>query len=172
MTTSTTAYTHRDRGNRRLLRGLCRGAALQTVPQPGGRIRIPGRILEARKAQTRRAQLTPAPTAFSSFCRTRFRSAIAPSARRVGHIVKTEDALRAATAVPCSPLPSSYGENGTRGAFHTSAISKPELADRKVREGRKKEFAHFEPSRPQELRPHSDPPARPQSSPPAWIGAN
>jgi 1,4-alpha-glucan branching enzyme/maltooligosyltrehalose trehalohydrolase len=87
------------------------------------------------------------PTAFVIFLQNHDQIGNRALGERLGHIVKTEQALRAATAVlllaPSPPMLFMGEEWNAPEPFPYFCDFEQELAT-KVREGRKKEFAHFE----------------------------
>ena len=87
------------------------------------------------------------PTAFVIFLQNHDQIGNRALGERLGHIVKNEEALRAATAVlllaPSPPMLFMGEEWNAPEPFPYFCDFEPELAT-KVREGRKKEFAHFE----------------------------
>ena len=87
------------------------------------------------------------PTAFVIFLQNHDQIGNRALGERLGHIVKTEQALRAATAVlllaPSPPMLFMGEEWNAPQPFPYFCDFEQELAT-KVREGRKKEFAHFE----------------------------
>ena len=87
------------------------------------------------------------PTAFVIFLQNHDQIGNRALGERLGHLVKTEQALRAATAVlllaPSPPMLFMGEEWNAPQPFPYFCDFEPELAT-KVREGRKKEFAHFE----------------------------
>src|SRR5262249_58539546 len=86
------------------------------------------------------------PTAFVIFLQNHDQIGNRALGDRIGHIAKTRDALRAATAVlllaPSPPLLFMGEEWNAPQPFPYFCDFEPELAA-KVREGRKREFAHF-----------------------------
>jgi maltooligosyltrehalose trehalohydrolase len=87
------------------------------------------------------------PTAFVIFLQNHDQIGNRALGERLGHIVKNKEALRAATAVlllaPSPPMLFMGEEWNAPEPFPYFCDFEPELAA-KVREGRKKEFAHFE----------------------------
>ncbi|MDB6159827.1 MAG: malto-oligosyltrehalose trehalohydrolase [Gammaproteobacteria bacterium] len=87
------------------------------------------------------------PTAFVIFLQNHDQIGNRALGERMGHLVKNEDALRAATAVlllaPSPPMLFMGEEWNAPEPFPYFCDFEPELAA-KVREGRKKEFSHFE----------------------------
>jgi maltooligosyltrehalose trehalohydrolase len=87
------------------------------------------------------------PTAFAIFLQNHDQIGNRALGERLGHIVKNEDALRAATAVlllaPSPPMLFMGEEWNAPEPFPYFCDFEPELGA-KVREGRKKEFSHFE----------------------------
>src|SRR5882757_5071916 len=100
---------------------------------------------EKRKRGERSSHLPP--TAFVIFLQNHDQVGNRALGERVGHIVKNEQALRAATAVlllaPSPPMLFMGEEWNAPEPFPYFCDFEQELAT-KVREGRKKEFAHFE----------------------------
>jgi maltooligosyltrehalose trehalohydrolase len=100
---------------------------------------------EKRKRGERSSHLPP--TAFVIFLQNHDQVGNRALGERIGHIVKNEDALRAATVVlllaPSPPLIFMGEEWNAREPFPYFCDFEQELAA-KVRDGRKKEFAHFE----------------------------
>jgi maltooligosyltrehalose trehalohydrolase len=100
----------------------------------------------AKKTRGQRSSHLP-PTAFVIFLQNHDQIGNRALGERIGHIAKNNDALRAATAVmllaPSPPLIFMGEEWNAPQPFPYFCDFEPDLATN-VREGRKKEFAHFE----------------------------
>jgi malto-oligosyltrehalose trehalohydrolase len=100
---------------------------------------------EGQRRGERSAHLPP--TAFVIFLQNHDQIGNRVLGERIGHLVKNENALRAATAIlllaPSPPMLFMGEEWGAPEPFPYFCDFEPELAA-KVREGRKKEFSHFE----------------------------
>jgi maltooligosyltrehalose trehalohydrolase len=99
-----------------------------------------------QKARGERSSSLP-PTAFVIFLQNHDQVGNRVFGERIGHIVKNQDALRAAAAIlllaPSPPMLFMGEEWNAPEPFPYFCDFEPELAS-KVREGRKKEFKHFE----------------------------